>query len=28
LPVILFGCDTWSFTLRIQKEVVEEDIWG
>ena len=28
LPVTLFGCETWSFTLRIQKEVVKEDIWG
>jgi hypothetical protein len=26
LPVVLYGCETWSPTLR-EEESVEEDIW-
>jgi hypothetical protein len=30
LPVVLYGCETWSPTLRekhVSEEGVEEDIW-
>jgi hypothetical protein len=26
LPVVLYGCETWSLTLR-EEQSVEEDIW-
>jgi hypothetical protein len=26
LPVVLYGCETWSLTLREERSV-EEDIW-
>jgi len=33
LPVVLYGCETWSLTLRVEHRLkvfensVEEDIW-
>jgi hypothetical protein len=27
LPVVLYGCETWSLTLREFENGAEEDIW-
>jgi hypothetical protein len=27
-PVVLYGCETWSLTLRDERRLVEENIWA